>query len=78
MPQEKSCQTPFLWVVILGNMLRVKRSFECMIFMFYLMLLRVNQNDTSTLSSVNWFERKIIIKYACQFNVYLIQLSYKK
>ncbi len=46
----------------------IKNTFECMIFMFYLMLLRVNQDDTLTLSSVNWFERKII-KYTCQFNV---------
>lgn len=60
MPQEKSCQTQFLWGVILGNMFQVKRpllqfknTFERIIFMVYFMLFKVTQNDTLTLSGVN-------------------------
>lgn len=60
MPQEKSCQTQFLWGVILGNMFQVKRpllqfknTFEWIIFMVYLMLFKVTQNDTLTLSGAN-------------------------
>jgi len=47
MPQEKSCQTQFLWGVILGNMFQVKRpllqfknTFEWIISMVYLMLFK--------------------------------------
>lgn len=72
MPQEKSCQTQFLWGVILGNMFQVKRpllqfknTFEWIIFMVYLMLFKVTQNDTLTLSGANWFERTLIWNYAC-------------